>query len=70
MPHFAQLYFFDTDHELDNRLHHVLNVDKDYLQILQNLMHHCNPYASAIRSMAIMMQTSNVPKVRKVINEN
>ena len=55
VPRFAQLYFFDTDHELDNRLHHVSNVDKNVLEMLQNMMHCCNPYAHAFRLAATMM---------------
>ena len=32
-PRFAQLYFYDTDHELQNRLHHVPELDMDVLKL-------------------------------------
>ena len=34
-PQFAQLYFYDTEHELKNRLHHISHLDVEILGTLQ-----------------------------------
>ena len=39
MPRFAQLYFYDTEQELQNRLRCVPNVQQNILNDLQEMMH-------------------------------
>ena len=39
MPCFAQLYFYDTEHELQNRLRCVPNVQQNILNDLQEMIH-------------------------------
>ena len=43
-PKFAQLYIYDTDHEIDNRLLNFSGLDKTILLQLQKEMHEVNPY--------------------------
>ena len=68
-PRFAQLYFYDTDHELQNRLHHVPELDVDVLRTLQSMMHRTNPYAQAFRSAAATMQDNCISEMRMIIVE-
>ena len=70
LPRFAQLYFYDTDHELQNRLCHVSSLNMDILHALQTMIHESNPYAHALRSAtAEMMRSNNYPELRMVIKE-
>ena len=39
IPKFAQLYVFDTDYELDNRMKNFTNLKTDLIRQLQSLMH-------------------------------
>ena len=67
IPQFAQLYFYDTEHELENRLHHNSNLDVEILGTLQAMMHRVNPYAQAFRSARMTMQNTHVSEMRMVI---
>ena len=41
-PAFAQLYFYDTEHEVDNRLRHMNKLDRHTLLILQDMIRTVN----------------------------
>ncbi|KAI2508123.1 helicase [Fragilaria crotonensis] len=41
-PAFAQLYFYDTNHEVDNRLHHLNTLDRNTLVLLQQMIQNQN----------------------------
>ena len=69
-PRFAQLYFYDIEIELENRLHRVSNLDESTLSNLQSMMHRCNPYAQVFRSAGMMMQNSHISTISMVITEN
>ncbi|MCO5550491.1 hypothetical protein L7F22_003978 [Adiantum nelumboides] len=69
IPRFAQLYFFDTENELQNRMQYVSKLKPDVLEILQSTMHCINLYVQAFRQFASMVQTSNIPDIRMVITE-
>jgi hypothetical protein len=43
-PGFAQLYFYDTDHEVDNRLHHMDKLDRHTVMVLQNMIRNENRF--------------------------
>jgi hypothetical protein len=43
-PGFAQLYFYDTDHEVDNRLHHMDKLDRHTVVVLQNMIRNENRF--------------------------
>ena len=58
VPQFAQLYVYDTKHELQNRMHGLSGLDERTLEKLQIMMHEYNPYAYSFRSMRETLQTN------------
>jgi hypothetical protein len=44
VPKFAQLYIYDTEHEISNHLSLMQNLDATVLQNLQNMLNMVNPY--------------------------
>ncbi|CAG8853238.1 5621_t:CDS:2, partial [Gigaspora margarita] len=50
-PQFAQLYFYDTHNELQNRLHIMPELDPIILKELQSMLHRINPYAATIKQI-------------------
>ena len=48
-PQFAQLYIYDTDHELNNRMHVFPDLNEATLRTVQNMLHKCNPYVRVFR---------------------
>ena len=55
-PQFAQLYLYDTENELENRLKCFKNLDKDILSRLQSLMHRHNPYVHLFKQRALELK--------------
>ena len=50
-PKFAQLYFYDQENEVQNRLdHQTKNLKPKIIKILQNMLHKNNPYVSSLKS--------------------
>ena len=49
-PKFAQIYFHDTDHETQNRLHQCSDLDSEVIQTLQKMLHQVNPYIHSFKS--------------------
>ncbi|XP_077242512.1 uncharacterized protein LOC143883026 [Tasmannia lanceolata] len=47
---FLQLYFYDTDHESDNRLHHIPDLRQDVVDKLISILE-INPYSQFLRSL-------------------
>ncbi|PKB97523.1 hypothetical protein RhiirA5_258470, partial [Rhizophagus irregularis] len=45
-PSFAQIYIYDTDHEINNRLSVIPNLDFNILIELQQMLHEINPYVN------------------------
>lgn len=58
VPQFAQLYVYDTEHELQNRMHGLSGLDEHTLEKLQAMIHEYNPYAYSFRSMRETLQTN------------
>ena len=50
-PKFAQIYIFDTEHELENRHAIAQNVDRSTLLTIQNMMHRVNPFVAIFKNM-------------------
>lgn len=48
-PKFAQIYFYDTDHELDNRYHNMTHLDRNLLGELQDMQNKINPFAKQFK---------------------
>ena len=56
-PKFAQIYFHDTDHELENRMNIFNHLDTQIMNQLQDMMHEYNPlYQQFKRSLESMDQ--------------
>ena len=68
-PQFAQLYIYDTEHELENCLHMMPNLDIEVLERLQAMMHAFNPYANVCRSIREILQESPCIDLKMVIFE-
>ncbi|CAJ0906109.1 4602_t:CDS:2, partial [Entrophospora sp. SA101] len=47
-PQFAQIYVYDTEHELQNRMNVMPNLDPVILEELQQMLHDVNPYCEII----------------------
>ncbi|XP_063418456.1 uncharacterized protein LOC134701259 [Mytilus trossulus] len=57
-PKFAQIYIYDTDNELANRLLWNSDLDEDILTDLQTVMHECNPFVHTFKHAADVMKTN------------
>ncbi|CAG8743002.1 20_t:CDS:2, partial [Cetraspora pellucida] len=53
-PQFAQLYVYDTEHELQNRMSIMPNLDSIILAELQQILHNMNPYCRIFRQVGNM----------------
>ena len=49
-PKFAQMYFHDADHELNNRLDQNQELDENVVRSLQSMLHQINPYVHSFKS--------------------
>ena len=50
-PKFAQIYIFDTEHELENRHAVARNVELATLERLQKMMHRVDPFIAVFKDM-------------------
>ena len=48
-PQFAQIYVYDTEHELQNRMNVMPNLDPVILEELQQMLHDVNPYCEMFK---------------------
>jgi len=67
-PKFAQLYIYDTENEMNNRLNIMQNVDVTILQNLQNMLDVANPYIQVFRQARDIIQASETSDVSMVIH--
>ncbi|XLR40667.1 hypothetical protein S83_025327, partial [Arachis hypogaea] len=65
-PRFLQLYIYDTDHELQNRMLKNTQLHKTLVFKLQQLLHRYNPFLHVFRQLA---QRSDVHECSLVIRE-
>ena len=63
------MYFYDTEHEILNRVHQVQNIQQATLSSLQSMMHRCNPYAQGFCSTGHMMQSLTSTIISMLISE-
>jgi hypothetical protein len=49
---FLQLFFHDTDKEIDNRLLNFNGLDRNILLNIQKIMHNINPYVKSLKQFA------------------
>jgi hypothetical protein len=67
-PVFAQLYIYDTDYELQNRVKNFPNLNIEILQNLQNLMHEYNPYVKQFKQLSLSFKQS--PELKMIIKSD
>jgi hypothetical protein len=56
-PKFAQIYFYDVEHELDNRARIFSDMNRATLAELQSMMHTLNPFVAHFKMMKEVAQT-------------
>ena len=54
VPSFSQIYIYDQENELDNRLRVFNHLDRDLLSELQDMIKEVNPYAQSIVILVIL----------------
>lgn len=64
-PKFAQIYFHDSGHEVDNRLRHNSHLSRDTLLTLQQCLHQVKPYVQSMKT--VIEYTASHPGVRMVL---
>ncbi|KAI5385593.1 hypothetical protein KIW84_072263 [Lathyrus oleraceus] len=52
-PRYLQLYIYDTDHELQNRMRENPILNQAVVYKLQKLLHQCNPFVIMFRKVAL-----------------
>ena len=65
-PRFLQLYIYDTEHELQNRLLENPQLHQTVVYKLQQMLHQYNPYVRKFKQLA---QLPNVAECRLLIKE-
>ncbi|KEH19332.1 AT hook motif protein, putative [Medicago truncatula] len=69
-PKFAQLYIYDTNNEVANRMS-VVGMDKDVSSLnssivedIKQILDSCNPYAQAYRMVRDKLRTNDMPNLK------
>src|SRR5438034_2516264 len=55
-PQFAQMYIYDTDHEIQNRFNIMPGLDPMILAELQQMLHNINPYVNNFRQVGNLLK--------------
>ena len=71
-PQFAQIYIYDTDHELQNRSSATpnFNLDSTILAELQQMLHDINPYVNIFRQAGNLLRHNPSLDLKLVITNN
>ncbi|MCO5553366.1 hypothetical protein L7F22_006887 [Adiantum nelumboides] len=69
-PKFAQMYVYDTDHEVQNRMNALEGLDVFTLHALSIMMQSCNPYANAFYNVGRLLRDTPNVEIRMTICEN
>ena len=69
-PQFAQIYIYDTDHEIQNRLNAMDNLDSTILAELQQMLHDINPYVNIFRQVGNLLKQNPLLDLKLVIINN
>lgn len=56
-PKFAQIYIYDTENELHNRIQWNKALDLEVLDGLQKMMHNCNPFIDSFKHAPEIIKT-------------
>nr|KYP37244.1 putative ATP-dependent helicase YHR031C family [Cajanus cajan] len=65
-PRFLQLYIYDADHELQNRMLENPQLHQSIVSKLQQILHQCNPFVHVFKQLALR---SNVHECSLLIKE-
>ncbi|KAI5425836.1 hypothetical protein KIW84_031600 [Lathyrus oleraceus] len=65
-PRYLQLYIYDTNHELQNRMRENPILNQAVVYKLQKLLHQCNPFVIVFRQLAL---EPNIEECRLLIKE-
>ena len=69
-PQFAQIYIYDTDHELQNRSKMMSNLDSTILAELQQMLHNINPYVNIFRQAENLLKQNPSLYLKLIIINN
>lgn len=69
-PQFAQIYIFDTDNELQNRLNLMPRLDSTILIELQQMLHDINPYVNVFQQAANLLKHDQSLDLKLIITDN
>jgi hypothetical protein len=69
-PQFAQIYIYDTDHEIQNRLNIMPGLDPMILGELQQILHNINPYVNQFRQAGNLLKNNPSLDLKLVITNN
>ncbi|CAG8560469.1 11832_t:CDS:2 [Dentiscutata heterogama] len=70
-PTFAQLYIYDTMHEVENRcniMNHFNELSKNILQTLQSIFNKCNPYIQNFHHVRDNIQENLITTISMIIH--
>ena len=69
-PQFAQIYIYDTDHEIQNRSNIMPGLDLSILTELQQMLHDINPYVNIFRQAGNLLKHNPSLDLKLVITNN
>ncbi len=69
-PQFAQIYIYDTDNELQNRMNIMPNLDPNILMKLQQMLNDINPYVKTFCQASDMLKSNQLLDMKMVITDN
>ncbi|UZO22173.1 uncharacterized protein OCT59_014543 [Rhizophagus irregularis] len=69
-PQFAQIYIYDTDHEIQNKLNIMPGLDPMILGELQQMLHDINPYVNQFRQAGNLLKHNPSLDLKLVITNN
>jgi len=67
VSHFAQLYIYDTQHEIQNRLHIIPSLDATILASLQQMLDEVNPYVTTFRQVRHILEQTPPPSTLSMV---
>ena len=70
IPKFSQLYVYDTNHELENRMAVMGGLDPEILEVLQRNLHQSNPFVEQFRQAVARIDRNQNENLTFVIREN
>lgn len=66
-PKFSQIYIYDTERELENRLNYNRNLNPQLLQRLQEMINEVNPFAQSFKTVSERIQQTPAVDLKMVI---